>query len=101
VITQVAGSSDAIGLVSPGIGLWISLAASVGILAFAWIFKSPGDTLQNGFENLKKSMSLADSKEPKSTAGGSKVDELERLIELKNQGKITDEEYQVMKSKIL
>lgn len=101
IITRLSGSSDAFGILKPGLGLWIALAASLGIVAFAWMYKNPGDTLQNAFDGLKKNISAANSSEPKSTSTTSKVDELEKLIELKNQGKITDEEYQMMKQKML
>lgn len=62
--------------------------------------KNPGDTLQNAFDGLKKNMA-SNSKPSCPTAGSSKVDELEKLMELKNQGKITDDEYQAMKSKLM
>jgi hypothetical protein len=99
IIARVSGASDAFGILQPGIGLWISLAASIGIVAFAWMFKNPGDTLQNAFDGLKKNISSTNTtSKPTAT---SKVDELEKLIELKNQGKITDEEYQMLKSKMM
>jgi hypothetical protein len=100
VITRLSGGSDAFGILSPGIGLWLALGVSIGIIAFAWLYKNPGDTLQNAFDGLKKNMaSTSTPSRPPST--GSKVDELEKLIELKNQGKITEDEYQTMKSKLL
>lgn len=105
IIARLSGASDAFGILKPGLGLWISLAAAVGIVAFAWLYRNPGDTLQNAFEGLKKNVSAttagAATTPSKPTNTTSKVDELEKLIELKNQGKISDEEYQIMKSKIM
>lgn len=101
IITRLSGASDAFGILSPGIGLWIALATSVGILAFAWMFKNPGDTLQNAFEGLKKNVASNTSTPSRPASTGSKVDELEKLIELKNSGKITEDEYQSMKSKLM
>jgi hypothetical protein len=101
IVARLSGASDAFGILSPGIGLWIALAASVGIVAFAWMYKNPGDTLQNAFDGLKKNISSTSSTATKPPSTPGKIDELEKLIELKNQGKITDEEYQMLKSKIL
>jgi hypothetical protein len=47
-------------------------------------------------ESLKKNTFTAGS-----SAGTNKISELERLIELKSQGKITEEEYRELKSKII
>lgn len=101
IVSRLAGASEPFGILQPGIGLWISLAASLGIVAFAWMFKNPGDTLQNAFEGLKKNIASNNSTTPRPPSTGSKVDELEKLIELKNQGKITEDEYQAMKSKLI
>ena len=102
IVSRIAGVGDPFGILSPAIGLWIALAASIGIVAFAWMYKNPGDTLQNAFDSLKGNISSATTTTPpKPTGGSSKIDELEKLIELKNQGKITDEEYQSLKSKMM
>jgi hypothetical protein len=101
IIARLSGGVDSYGILKPGIGLWISLAAAIGIVAFAWMYKNPGDTLQNAFDGLKKNISPANNNTAKPPSSPSKIDELEKLIELKNQGKITDEEYQLLKSKML
>jgi hypothetical protein len=102
IITRLSGTSDAFAILKPGLGLWIALAASIGIIAFAWMYKNPGDTLQNAFDGLKKNISSANTTASKPTTPTStKIDELEKLIELKNQGKISDEEYQMLKSKMM
>jgi hypothetical protein len=80
-----------------GIGVWIALIASLGILAASWFLKSPGDSIQSGFNSLKNKV----SSNINTNTPSSKMDELERLIKLKEEGKITEEEYQQMKSKIL
>jgi hypothetical protein len=101
IIARIAGAGDAFGILKPGIGLWLALAISLGIIAFAWMYRNPGDTLQNAFDGLKKNMASNTTTPSRPASTGSKVDELERLIELKNQGKITEDEYQAMKSKLL
>lgn len=97
-------SGDTFGAAGFGIGIWISVLAAIGILASAWLFKSPEDSLQDGFENLKSKVITATSQNTSATssnAGTGKVAELEKLIKLKEEGKISEEEYQEMKSKIL
>jgi hypothetical protein len=79
-----------------GFGIWIALIASLGIVAFAWFYKNPQDNIMASLESLKKNTFTAGS-----SAGTNKISELERLIELKSQGKITEEEYRELKSKII
>lgn len=98
IIIRLAGGSDALGIVKPGIGLWIAAAASICIVAFAWLYRDPAQTLQNAFDHVK---GIAGAANTTSTNSTSKIDELEKLIELKNEGKITEEEYQALKSKML
>lgn len=43
IITRLSSTSDAFGILKPGLGLWLSLAASIGIMAFAWLYKTPGE----------------------------------------------------------
>lgn len=100
--SQISGNT--FGIASPGYGLWIALGASLAVIVCAWLFKSPGDTLQSGFDSLKKNMShttnTSHTNTTQTTSTTSKMDELERLIELRNQGKISETEYQEMKAKI-
>jgi hypothetical protein len=77
-----------------GIGIFLSLAAAAGVVACAWMFKRPEDTLQSGFDALKNEMGTT------APPASSKVDELAKLADLKAQGKITDAEYEDMKSKL-
>ena len=41
---------------SVGYGAWISLLASAGVLASAWLFRTPGYTLKGSFDQLKKDL---------------------------------------------
>ncbi len=87
-----------------GIGLWIALVASVGVLGSAWFLKSPEDNLQGGFDSLKTKVVTAANSNTIATsapAKSSKVEELEKLIKLKEEGKISEEEYQELKSKLI
>ena len=94
---------------SVGFGLWIALAASLAVALSAWILKTPGDSLKSGFDSLKKNFSVpagpaappAPPPAAGNTGGAGNLAELERLIELKNKGSITEEEYQRLKSKLL
>lgn len=88
-----------------GIGLWISLIAAGAVVASAWLLKSPDDSLKGGFESLKSSIPTNINTNTTTTAPGNtandKMDQIERLITLRNEGKISEEEYQDLKGKIL
>lgn len=88
-----------------GFGLWIALVAAVCIVGAAWLLKSPGDTLQSGFDSLKKSIPAAQSTPPvinnDTTAAPDKISQLQKLAALKDEGKITEAEYQDLKAKLL
>jgi len=45
-----------ISYITPSIGAWLAVAASIGILYSAWVFKSPGDDIKSGFDSLKKNI---------------------------------------------
>jgi hypothetical protein len=106
-MSNLSGVTGGYGLVdaSIGFGLWIALAASLGILGSAWLLKSPGDSIKLAIDEMKINMnssgSLRSGTGPVSGPPSGKVTDLERLIELRNQNKITEEEYQQMKSKLL
>lgn len=113
--TSNSGQGFGFAQAGPGWGIWISLIASVGTLAAAWLLRNPGDTLKGGFDSLKHNLSTlsgpaapagppsaaAKTSKPNATQSRNSLDDLEKLIELKNQGKISQEEYQRMKSKLL
>ena len=42
-----------------GFGLYVALAASIGVLAFAYMNRSAGDSFQSGFDTLKSSFNNA------------------------------------------
>jgi len=103
--SQISGS--AFGIVSAGYGLWISLIASLAVIICAWLFKSPGDSLQSGFDSLKRNThnisqhNQTTNTTTTATTTPNRMEELEKLIELKVQGKISDEEYKEMRAKLM
>jgi hypothetical protein len=54
VRTPNSGDTFGIAHAGPGFGIWISLLASIGMLAAAWVLRNPGDTLKGGFDSLKR-----------------------------------------------
>jgi hypothetical protein len=40
----------------PGYGAWISLLASAAVLASAWLFRTPGYTLKDSIDQVKKTL---------------------------------------------
>ena len=101
-------SNDDLGFMelSIGLGCYIALVATIAIAAAAWLLKGSGQNLKESLEMLKEKISSikipqsgnADSSE---SSGLSKIEETERLAQLKDAGHITEEEYQQMKSKLL
>lgn len=41
---------------SPGFGAWISLLASAAVLASAWLFRTPGYTVKDSIDQVKKNL---------------------------------------------
>lgn len=95
--------NSALGMVGTGFGLWIAILASAGVIGAAWMYKNPADNLKSGFDSLKKSIPGNQTPPPDAhpPSGSNRIAELERLINLKNEGKISEEEYQQLKSKLL
>src|SRR5262249_49177451 len=56
-----------------GFGMWIAIVAGIATLAVAWMNRSPGDSLKEGFDSLKKNISAATSQPGNSNTGTSKV----------------------------
>jgi hypothetical protein len=90
-----------------GVGAWIALIASAGVLIFNWVYRQPGDNIGNSFESLKKDIPFKMAS-TENTAGSvpassekNKMEELEKLIDLKNKGHITEDEYHRLKSKLI
>jgi hypothetical protein len=138
-IANAFGAGAGFGMIDVGFGfgLWISLAASIAIIASAWLYKNPGDNLKGAFDSLKKDISVATTSVSNMNTGTNtnagtntstnmgtntnpsantnmnfpgqnntggitnKIAELERLSKLRENGSITEEEYQQLKSKLL
>ncbi|MGB8191343.1 MAG: SHOCT domain-containing protein [Chitinophagaceae bacterium] len=109
-IINTSGSGLGFVEISVGFGCWIALVAALGVAGSAWLFKSPEDSLKGGLDSLKKNIATITPTVNNSTAttppantktNTNSIAELERLIQLKNAGHISEDEYQQMKSKIL
>ena len=72
----------AFGILSSGNGIWISLIAPLSLIAFAVFFKNRANNQQQN----------ATTANPTTTIN--KLEEMKKLIELKEEGKISDAEYQ-------
>jgi hypothetical protein len=104
VIIAMLSSSSGFGFISAGfgIGIWIALVAALGVTVFTWMFKNPAHDFKSGFESLKKTISVpASSSNTAAVSSADKIAELERLSKLKENGTITDAEFQQLKSKLL
>lgn len=84
-----------------GIGIWIALIASLGIIFSAWKFKKPEDTLEIGINSFVKSIPITERKAEATSPLTSHLDEIERLAELRNSNKITQEEFELLKAKMI
>ena len=114
VIAAFNTSGGSFGFVEVGIGIgcWISMAAALGVAGAAWFLKAPEDNLKAGLDSVKKTIASATAA-PATTAATTvvpnanttpppdRIAELEKLVQLKNDGHLTEEEYQQMKAKIL
>lgn len=72
-----------------GFGVYISAIASIGILASAYLFKSPADNLKDGFNSMKKTIEgkIGNSGNVTTTSSTPST-----LIEPTSTSNITDEE---------
>jgi hypothetical protein len=109
-IASSSGSPDGgLGLVDAGIGVgtYMAIATSLAIVIIAWIFRSTADNLKSGFEGLKKSISIpatsfsGTNTHTTTSSPTNKIVELERLSKLKENGNITEDEFQQLKSKLI
>lgn len=110
IITLISSASNSadFGFASAGLGfgIWISLVSGIAIVLSAWMFRNPAHDLKSGFESIKNSVSTTASSfsnniNSTSSAGTNKIAEIERLSKLKENGSLTDEEFQQLKSKLL
>jgi hypothetical protein len=78
----------AFGVLSSGNGIWISLIAPLSLIAFALFFKNRANQQQNAITT-----------DPTTTVN--KLEEMGKLIELKEEGKISDAEYQEKRANLV
>ena len=87
-----------------GFGIWIAIAASLAVIAFAWLYKNPAHKLKDSFDTLKKNISIPANPIMKTNVvngTNKRIEELEKLVRMREAGNISDEEYHQLKSKIL
>lgn len=87
-IVAIGITGAAFGIFSSGNGIWISLIAPLSLIAFALLFKNPANPQQN-----------TATSQPTTTIN--KLEEMGNLIELRDQGKITDAEYQERRANLV
>lgn len=92
-------------VMNPGIGVILSFFASGGILAAAWFLKRPEDSIEGSLNALKNGLASMTS----STVSASNIvskennplEEIEKLFQMKEKGIISEEDFKMMKSKLL
>ena len=87
VVIGITGA--AFGVASSGNGLWISLIALLSLIAFTLLFKNPVNPRQNTIISGPTVSTI------------NKLEEMGNLIELKDQGKISDAEYQERRANLV
>lgn len=92
---------------SVGMGVWMSLIAAAGIVGVSWHFKKPEDSLADGFDTLKKEI-VAKVSSASFASGNNNVpkenntmEEIEKLFQMKEKGIITEEDFKIMKQKLM
>lgn len=80
----------AFGTVSSGNGLWLSLIAPLGLIIFALLIKTSGNSRSN----------KAIPGQP-AVPAINKLEEMIKLIDLRDQGEISDEEYQERRANLI
>jgi hypothetical protein len=78
----------AFGVLSSGNGIWISLIAPLSLIAFAVFFKNRANTQQQSTAQPTASTI-------------NKLEEMGKLIELKDHGEISDAEYQERRANLV
>jgi hypothetical protein len=86
VVIGITGA--AFGVVSSGNGIWISLIAPLSLIAFAVLYKNQANNQQQN------------TGQPAATTIN-KLEEMGKLIELKDQGEISDAEYQERRANLV
>lgn len=91
---------------SVGIGMILAALSAVAVIIIPILIKKPGESLNGDLMQLKTGMksmqgNISIPSVKKTDLSKSKMDELERLIQWRNEGRISQEEYEVLKSKII
>jgi hypothetical protein len=79
----------AFGTVSSGNGLWISLLVPLSLIVFGLLVKPPVDSRPKTTTSQPTAVTV------------NKLEEMIKLIELKDQGKISDAEYQERRANLI
>jgi hypothetical protein len=88
VVIGITGA--AFGIVSTGNGVWISLIAPLSLIAFALLFKNPVRSQQKMVNNQHAA-----------TPSINKLEEMIKLLDLKDHGSISDAEYQEKRADLI
>ena len=92
------------GTVSIGFGFIVAVIATLGVVLIPFVIKNSGEGIISDWAALKDSLNSFQGNMKKNTISSekdAKLDELEKLINWRNEGKISEEEYQDLKSKIV
>lgn len=106
-------NSSGWGGIGYGFGVWLALIASIAVILSAWLLKSSNNNLKKAFENLASNLNVSatvssttlnhsgNDQTHASQLNKQTLAELEKLAQMKNQGIISEEEFQQLKSKLL
>lgn len=89
-IAAIGITGAAFGILSSGNGIWISLIAPLSLIAFAVLFKNPANPQQKTATTNQATATTIN-----------KLEEMGNLIELRDQGKISDAEYQERRANLV
>ena len=85
-----------------GIGYIAGFIASICEIVIPLVIKKPGESLKNDVAVLKSTLqSIQNNAKPAAPASHDRIAEMEKLVTWRSEGKITAEEFEDMKSKIL
>lgn len=104
LLRSADGDIGGMGIVEakPGVGFYLALVSGICINIFLWIYKGKDHTLKSGFESAKEQLGVRGNShsEDRHTHRTSMVSELEKIIKMKNEGLINEEEYIQLKKRI-
>ena len=101
IIIFLINIKSAGGVVKTIFGIWLSLLASVGIIIAGWLHINAAGRLKTVYRLRSISIPIIRRSDLIVNSGVNKIAELEKLIGLKENGIITEEEFQLLSSKIL